>query len=256
MSTTYIKGLAWILFIRSMGGAALAQDVTLTPTDVANKISTKFAAAEQYRFEGDIEIAKRSGSEKPREAVIKTKVKVALSAPQKYVVRVENDTPSYVLMSDGKRTWAFAPTLNSYVERDATRFALSGDPNNGLELGSKTGRDLAVEFSCLVVPILANLSKSIEAVTVKGSQLTIISKKDGRGRQNLTTVLFDPLTFDIKRLIWMNAVPVQDGDKALVRSDLTFSSFQVGAQIQDIEFTFHPPKDARRVESLPDQGQD
>jgi outer membrane lipoprotein-sorting protein len=178
-------------------------------------------------------------------------VKLAVAAPGKYLLRVEKTgNSSYVLVSDGQKSWTYAPSLKKYTEREAVVSATRDDPEAGLDVQSN-GKDLAAEFSHLVVPILAGLAKSTDVIDLKGSLLMVLSKKDERGRQNMTYVTLDTTTLDIRRMSWMNATPSENGDKVLVRSDLTFGSFRIGGSTNDADFTFHPPKEAKRVDSLP-----
>jgi outer membrane lipoprotein-sorting protein len=232
-------------------GVAVAQNAVVSQADLLNRISQKFQETKQYSFVGDLEIARRSGAEKPKEPLVHTKVRLTVAPPAKFLLRVEPPMPasksSYVLVSDGQKSWTYVPSNKRYTESNASLAALPADPEAGLDLRSK---DLAAEFSRRVVTILAGLAETAEVTDLKGSVLMVLSKKSEGGLQNMTYLTLDTATLDIKRVSWMNASPAENGDKALVRSDLTFESFRIGGPVNDSDFTFQPPKEAKRVDSL------
>jgi len=231
--------------------AAVAQNAAVSHADLLNRISQRYQEAKQYSFAGDLEIARRSGTEKPKESLLHAKVRLTVAPPAKFVLHVEPAmTPksSYFLVSDGQKSWTYVPSNKRYTESDASFSPPPDDLEAGLDLRSK---DLAAEFSRRVVDILAGLAKTADVTDLKGSVLMVLSKKNESGRQNMTYLTLDTTTLDIRRMSWLNAMPSENGDKALVRSDLTFESFRIGEPVNDSDFTFHPPKEAKRVDSLP-----
>ena len=232
--------------------AAVAQNAAVSQADLLNRISQRYQEAKQYSFEGDLEIGRRSGAEKPKEQLLHTKVRLMVAQPAKFVLRVEpampNTKSSYVLLSDGQKSWTYVPSNKRYTESDTSLLPMLDDLEAGLDLRSK---DLAAEFSRRVVAILAGLAKTADVTDLKGSVLMVLSKKNESGRQNMTYLTLDTATLDIRRMSWLNAIPSENGDKALVRSDLAFESFRIGEPVNDSDFTFHPPREAKRVDSLP-----
>jgi thiol-disulfide isomerase/thioredoxin len=248
--------IARTLVVAGLSGLGLAQESSPSATDLIKKIATKCENAKQYAFEGDLEIARRSGQEKPKEVLAKAKVKFAAAPGGKYLLRVERINQSqYLVVSDGQKSWAYVPRLNKYTERDAAAIVLADDPDQPFDVQASAQRDIAVEFSHLVMPILARLAKTADVTFLKDSQLTLLSKKDDRQRQNMVQLTLDTASLVIKRMAWMNAVPSPGDDKMLVRSDFTFQSFLVDVPLSEADFTFHPPKTAQRVASLPIAGQ-
>jgi outer membrane lipoprotein-sorting protein len=242
----------WLPALAGLGCVAVAQNSNTGPADLVNTISQRYQEAKQYSFEGDLEISRRSGTEKPKEVLLKARVRFLAASPGKYLLRAEKpSSPSYMIVSDGQKTWAYVPALKRYTEREASGSARQVDPEAGLDVQSNGKGDLADEFCQLVVPILAGLAKSVEVTDLRGSLLSVLSKRDATGRQNMTYLTLDTATLDIKRISWMNASPADNGDKVLMRSDLTLATFRIGGSISDADFTFQPPKDAKRVGSLP-----
>ena len=238
-----------LAFLNLSSCAAAAQSAADARADLIDAISHKYQEAKQYAFEGDLDISRRGGSEKPREQLFKGTVKLVAAPSGKYLLRIEKtSTPPYILMSDGQKSWAYVPSLKKYTEREASTSAVRDDPAAGLDLQSG---DLAEQFCHLVVPILAGLAKTAGVTDLRGSLLTILAKKDESGHQNMTYLTLDTTARDVKRITWMNATPTDNGDKVLVRTDLTFASLRIGGSMSDEEFTFHPPREAKRVDSLP-----
>jgi len=245
---TFVRAVLFLCW----SGVAVAQNAAVSQADLLNRISQRYQEAKQYSFAGDLEIARRSGAEKPKEPLVHAKVRLTVAPPAKFLLRVEPPMPAtkstYVLVSDGQKSWTYVPSNKRYTESDVPFSSLPDDPEAGLDLRSK---DLAAEFSRRVVTILAGLAKTAEVTDLKGSVLMVLSKKSEGGLQNMTYLTLDTATLDIKRVSWMNAIPSENGDKALVRSDLTFESFRIGEPVNDSDFTFQPPKEAKRVDSLP-----
>ena len=245
------RSLSFLSFV----AAAVAQTGGPTSADLVNRISQKYQEANQYAFEGDLEIARKGGSEKPRELLLKARVKLTFASPGKYILRVDKpNSESYILQSDGQKSWKYVPSLKKYSETEASPGTTLDDPAAGLDVRSKE-KDLALEFSRLVVAILAGLAKSTDVIDLKGPLLMVLAKKDKSGLQNMSYLTIDPVTQDIKRMSWLNATPIANGDKVLVRSDFTFDSFQLGGPINDGDFTFQPPRGVKRVDALPVRSQ-
>jgi outer membrane lipoprotein-sorting protein len=232
--------------------AAVAQNAAVSQADLVKRISQRYQEAKQYSFEGDLEIARRSGTEKPKEPLLHAKVRLTVAPPAKFLLRVEpampNTKSSYILVSDGQKNWTYVSSAKRYTESDVSFSPTQHNLEAGLDLRSQ---DLAAEFSRRVVDILAGLAVTADVTDLKGSVLMVLSKKDGSGRQNMTYLTLDTATLDLRRMSWLNAIPSENGDKTLVRSDLAFESFRIGEPINDSDFTFHPPKEAKRVDSLP-----
>lgn len=252
MSKFHRTSICRLLPLVGLCCVAVAQNSFTGPADLVNTISQKYQEVMQYSFEGDLEISRRSGTEKPKEMLLKARVRFLGASPGKYLLRAEKPgSPPYTVVSDGQKTWAYVPALKRYTEREASGSARHVDPEAGLDVQPNRKSDLADEFCQLVLPILTTLAKSAEVTDLRGSLLSVLSKKDATGRQNMTYLTLDTATLDIKRISWMNATPADNGDKALVRSDLTLTTFRTGGSISDADFTFQPPKDAKRVDSLP-----
>lgn len=239
----------------SFACAAVAQTGAVTSADLVGQISHKYQEASHYTFAGDLEIARKDGTEKPKDLLLKAKVNLKFAIPGKYILKVNKPNgESYILQSDGEKTWKYVPSLKKYSETAAPLSTTLDDPGAGLDVRSKQ-KDLALEFSRLVVPILAGLAKSTDVIDLKGPLLMVLAKKDKGGLQNMTYLTIDPVTQDIRRMSWLNATPTAGGDKVLVRSDITFDSFQIGGPVNDGDFAFQVPKGVKRVDALPLGGQ-
>src|SRR5579872_5767317 len=84
----------------TLGSMAWAQHSGVMPADLVNRVSQMYQDSKQYSFEGDLEIARRGGTENPRELLLKAKVKMAVAPAGKYNLQVEmNNNSSYVVVS-------------------------------------------------------------------------------------------------------------------------------------------------------------
>jgi outer membrane lipoprotein-sorting protein len=257
MNTLYQRLIGTSFVLATLSGVILAQAPSLIPAELASRVAKKFEETKQYSFEGDLEIARRSGAEAPRVVLQTAKVKISVAAAGKSLLRVETaGKPAYVLISDGQTTWEYMPTQKKYTQQDGQiESVASDDTSEKLGLDPDSKRDLAADFTRRVIPILARLGQRVDFADLKGSLLTVISKKDERERQHMVYLTLDIATLTIKKMAWLRTTPAPSGDKAILRSDLTFTSLRVNEPINDGDFTFSPPKGVKRVASLPIPGQ-
>jgi outer membrane lipoprotein-sorting protein len=224
----------------------------VTPEGLVKSISKKYGDARQYAYEGRLEIVRRSG-ENRKDVLANTNIVVGAMALGKYRIRIKDDDKSeYLLVSDGQQAWTYVPRLNEYMERraDGQRAAIGiGDL---IELSpSAMSQRIIGECARLVVPILAGLAQTPHSSFLTGPVLAVVTKKDAQEHQTMAYVTVDPATLAISRISWMAAGSVK-GEKVILRLDIDFIRFQVGAPATAADFTFVPPADAKLVDDLPD----
>ena len=252
------RSIITAFLILSLGqiGDATPEDTKVKPLDVVNKVAQKCASAKQYIFEGDLDVARKSG-ERRMNVLAKAKVKLAIAPRGKFLLRVENARSAYLIVSDGQKSWSYVPALNRYTERDAA--AASEGMNEGLDDPRLLPEmEIINRYSRLVIPALSRVTATAENAFMNGSAavryeggdqgwpvFAVLSSKQG---QNLMYLTMDPNTLSIGRMAWTR--PVSAPGKVLVRLQVYFSSLRIGEPIVDSEFTFSPPKNAIRVAAL------
>lgn len=242
---------------------------------VIRQIVVKYSAVKRYAIEGQLDVARQSG-ENPKDVLAKAKIKLAVAPGGKFLIRVDDQvdkTKSYMVVSDGHKTWTTGSEPTEYTEHDmppvkastpvaskaaapvgakgAAPVAAKGAEAETMSLGDtiEAKKDTPERFSKQIVPVLANLDKRVELSFIRGQVLSVISKKDADGFQSLVYVTFGTEKDSIGRLTWMQSTTFQ-GKKYLIRSDFAFSDFRTGEKVTDAEFSFKPPTGAKLVESL------
>jgi len=195
------------------------------------------------------------------------KVKLAVSDPGKYLLRVQPiDKDEYLLMSDGQKSWAYVPKLKQYTESESATVINNDDSEEDGDASDKE-RDLAETFAHLIVPTLAGLGKDLQAVDMKGTTdvkyegrkqtwpiLRALSQKDEHNSQNLVQLAIDPATNAIGRMLWFS-IGNSDKDRTVIRMTFDFATFRMGEHLPESTFTFEPPKKAKLVDAVPIPGQ-
>ena len=238
--------------LAALSSLGLGQTASPKPSDLMKKVAEKFGAAKEYSLEGTLEVGSKKGVDADRVIVDRAKVKLAVAPGGKYRLQVDRESkPSYVLVSDGQTSWAYMANLKRYTQRAGAAPIADNDPMETFGRPSSSSQDLAADFVRSVVPILANLDKPAEFTDLRGALLTVMSKKDQLDRQEMTYLTLDPATLLIRKMAWMLSLPAAGSDKAVMRFDLAFSSFQTDQSIPDQEFHFAPPARVKKVSSLP-----
>ncbi len=229
---------------------AQAQPSDPAAVDLLKNVSQKFAEVKRYAFSASVEVARQEG-EDPKIVLAKGKVKLAAAPDGKSFVNVKSEKEKsekseYSVISDGRKISTFVPDPPRYAERavnsqDAKDSARGDFP----ELAKATPERFAREF----VPVLAKLEKTAEVSFIRGTVLTVLSEKDPQGRQTLLYLTVDRATLSIVRATWVRSIE-SEGAKTLVRCDYVFTDFRVGEKVDEKEFSFTPPPDARRTDDL------
>ncbi len=217
------------------------------------KLSRKYATSQPYAFAGDLEVARQIG-EDPKIMLAKAKIKLTASG-SKYELRVENkeNTPggTFDLISDGTKKWFWSPGPKQYIVRDVKPMLAADSAVRAIENGlDPEPRDVVGEFALELMPTLAGLATSTQISFLRGSVLTVISKKDEGGRQTLMYMTLNSETLAISKLTMIKAFFAK-GEKMLVRFDLNFQKFVSGEADAEARFKFDPPDEAQLVDALP-----
>jgi peroxiredoxin/outer membrane lipoprotein-sorting protein len=243
---------------------ALAQDSDpALPKKVLAHFNRVADHAKAYEFEGLLTVSGQRGT-KPGRVLGKAKFHYAAADGGRYYLRIEPvDKDEYLLVSDGKKSWAYVPKLKQYTEDESAEVA--GDDEESA--GGDDERDVAETFARMIVPVLGRMPKSAQAADVNGSaevrsegrkeqwpKVRVMSKKDAEGGQELMTLAVDPATLKLGQLRWTRS-EMRDGEKSLYQMEVEFSSFQIGEKVSDDRFVFDPPKKTKLVESVPIPGQ-
>jgi peroxiredoxin/outer membrane lipoprotein-sorting protein len=244
-----------------------AQDASFDFRKVIQDISAKCDGAKDYLFEGDMEVSGQRGSQ-PGRLLAKGKIKLAVSDPGKYLLRVEAvNQDEYLLVSDGQKSWAYVPKLKQYTEQESATITDSGDDEDSGDTQSDQERNLTETFAHMVIPTLAKLAKTAAMADTKGSAevkyggkkqswpvVRVITREEGQAGRNRVDLAVNPGTLDIGRMLWVNAT-IADGEKTLIQMTIDFNTFRVGEKLPDDTFVFEPPKKAKLVDAVPIPGQ-
>ena len=245
------------------------QDAAFDFRMAVHTLAAKCETAKNYAFEGELELAGQRGST-PGRILAKAKIKLAVSEPGKYLLRVEPlGRDEYLLVSDGQKSWAYVPKLKQYTEQESASVADSGDDEEGSGGGggSDDERDLAETWAHLVISTLARMEQNAQSAAIAGTGevkyegakhkwpvVRVMSARDPQGGLSLIEVTLDPATLNVGKLVWSNA-SYSKGEKTVIRLTVDFSSFQVGEKIPDSTFAFDPPKKSKLVDAVPIPGQ-
>lgn len=228
-------------------------------------VATKCEAANEYWFEGELQVVGQRG-EVPARLLTKAKVRLAVAPGGKSFLQVEpHDKDSYMLVSDGQKLWAYVPRLKQYTETDGAPIKGEGEQEEN-DSDSDQERDLAETFSYSLVPALGRMVRQAEAIGRKGFEevkfggrkhswpvVQVVSKKTAAG-QDLIEFTVDPESLQVARLVLAN-VSYRNAERTVIRTTADFSSFKVGEAVPDSTFVFEPPKKAKLVDAVPIPGQ-
>lgn len=226
-------------------------------------LAEKYGSAEQYSFDGELLLLGQRGQD-PVKTMSHAKVSFAVAPQGKYSLRIEAEgRDSYLLVSNGQKSWAFVPKLKQYTEEES---AMVSDDDEGSAAGGDDERDLSEKFARMIVPMLAELETNLSGADFHGESdvkyggkkakwpvLRVMSKPASDGAQSLTQIALDPQTLDIGHLGWA-MVQHANGEKTVIQMTMDFNSFEAGP-VPESTFTFEPPKRAKLVDTLPIPGQ-
>src|SRR5579871_737161 len=191
-------GIGFALFTGlCLSGNLGAQDAPFDFRKAIQDISVRCEAARDYLFEGGMEVSGQRGSQ-PARLLAKGKIKLAVSDPGKYFLRVEAvNQDEYMLVSDGQKSWAYVPKLKQYTEQESATVTNSDDDEESNDDGFDAERNLTETFARLVIPTLAKLAKTAAMADTKGSAevkfggkkqswpvVRVVSRDDGQGGRN------------------------------------------------------------------------
>ena len=216
---------------------------------LTKKLAEKYAAVKRFAFEGDLQVARQVG-EDPKEELTKAHVKLETAPGGKFLVSVKREGAEYSFLSDGAKTWTYVPAMAQYTERSLTPVDKRLDAQAVPLLNVLEGEgDITERFAKQIMPVLTRTLKSPSMSFMRGSVLTVIGQKDTRGQQALFYLTVNPSTLAIPRLTWLEPAQLKD-TKYMVRSDMRFTNLRLDADVPDSDFIFHPPADAKKVETL------
>lgn len=233
----------------------------------AGMLASTAVTARQYAFDVVIDLARKTG-ENQREATCSYSVRMAVAPHHKYLFRLGDKADlQYLVVSDGRRTWAYIPATSEYMQVDAVVSPVAASPDAVFSDESKDDVD-PILCGGLIMPLLANINgHNASVVDIKSSAdvssndrdgdlpvLTVLSGNSDTGRQSLTEVTFQPETFAVAQLNWSKSAPAEEASRfAFMRA--AFSRFEIGQEIPASYFVFDPGN-AQRVETLPISGLD
>ena len=231
--------------------SALGQEVGPDPAYLTRVIASKFATVTEYTFDGDLELARKSGEEGHREDVLRSKVKLAVAPEGKYLLWAgDQDNLQYILVSNGADTWAYMPGTNQYVKRRAGAAGVRLDPEEVFQKGVADEDRELISPSLLVVPLLAHLAQSAALVEMNKSAdvnykgeyrqlpiLSVLSNKDDTEHQTMTEVTVEPESSDIIRLEWTKSIRIDEEQRFALLS-VSFEKLQIGEPLPPSFFTF------------------
>jgi outer membrane lipoprotein-sorting protein len=216
---------------------------------LTKRLAQKYDVIKRYAFEGNLEVARQTG-EDPKQVLTKAKVKLEVAPGGKYVLHVKKEGSEYSLISDGHKTWSYVPALGQYTEQDA---ATGGKPLDTSETPLSDlleGKgDVTERFARQIVPVVTGTVKAATLSFIRGPVLTVIGKKDSHERQTLLYLTVNSATLAIPRLTWMQSTQLKE-TRFLVRTDITFTDSRFDNDVPDSDFSFNPPADAKRVDTL------
>ncbi len=246
-----------LLLLVSVAMCAEAPDVTRTVKAIGERCSN----AAGYSFEGDLLlVSQREGA--PARTLSHARVKLAAAGGKSYL-RVEAEgKDAYLLISNGKKNWAYVPKLKQYTEDEAS----SVEDDHAGDNPSDSERDPAEQFSRMVMRVLTRLPATTlsgdfngEAQVKFGNHkqkwpvLRVISKPDAEKRQTLVQLAVEPERLSIGRMVYATAWR-DGGVKTVLEMTIDFSRFDIGRAPEEA-FEFEPPKGAKLVDAAPIPGQ-
>lgn len=244
-----------------LGAFALAAPPDVLQT--VNAIGQKCQKAQEYTFEGELLLVGQKGSA-PGKEMSHARIKLASAPAGKYYLRVEPEgKDTYVLVSNGEKSWAWVPKLKQYTEEEA---GIRAEDEGEEEGGSDSERDLAETFVRTVMPLLARLHVNTDSADFNGEAavkfenrnqkwpvLRVLSRPSRDKSQTLTQLAIDPETLAIGRMVH-STILREGGEKTVIVLTLDFTSFQIGS-IEKSTFEFEVPKGGKLVDAVPIPGQ-
>ena len=251
------------MILITAGTLAPAQDIDTTPEPAwfVRAIAERFSGARSYTFDGTIELARKNG-EQAREVVGRYGVKVAVAPQGKFLLWVgDKQSPQYIVVCDGSRTWVYVPDTNQYVNLDALVRTAPVDPDDVFSSGVLDRDRNPIFCSSLIVPIMSRVNREATLVEMKQTDaneepgdrqlrtLTVLSEKSEHTGQSITEMLVDPQTADVEHLEWSHSCTVGDEPRfAILTAEL--ENLQLGGPIAPSSFVFNADG-AQEVKELP-----
>lgn len=248
----------FLIIVVAIPALAELPDVPLT----VKAIGERCRSAREYSFEGEMLLAGQRGSE-PGRTLSHAKVRVAVAPGGKSYLRIEPENKdAYVLVSNGKTSWAYVPKLKQYTEEEAA----SLDSDDDGDSPSDDERDPAERFARSVMPVLARLHLNAAGADFNGEApvkyekrkekwplLRVMSKPDANRTQSLTQLAIDPGTLAIGRMVYSTSW--REGNvKSVIQMTLDFAHFDIGT-VPESTFEFEPSKGTKLVDAVPIPGQ-
>ena len=239
-------------------------NVEKTITAIAQKAEVSL---NHYSMEGAIEIVGQKG-DNPAKVVSKAEFNLAVGPEGRSFLRLAPaGRDEYQLISNGQKQWAYVPKLKQYTEEEGALVTGEDSSDDSSGSGSTNERDLAETWLSMVMPHLAGITENVYASDQNGIMavnidkkkqqwplLRVMSKPDEQSGRSFTELAVDPDSLTVGKMILSHAWIVE-GQRLVVRMTVDFTSFQMGSEEPESKFAFVPPKNAKRVDSVPIPGQ-
>ncbi|MGC4048809.1 MAG: TlpA disulfide reductase family protein, partial [Paludibaculum sp.] len=229
---------------------------------IIRSVATRAERAQRYAMEGTLVLEGQKGND-PSRVLSKAKFKLATGPEGRSYLRIEaEEKDEYQLISNGQKSWAYVPKLKQFTEEEGA--PLEDDEAGG---DSDNERDFAETFSRMVVPGMANMFKTADSADQNGLApvkfegrkdkwplIRVMSKEDPDSGRIYIEMAVQPETLDIGHVVWANT-RTRNGERTLLRMTMEYTSFRWDDAVPDSTFEFVPPKNAKRVDSVPIPGQ-
>jgi outer membrane lipoprotein-sorting protein len=248
--------VVWPLFFQRPSVEQLSAD------QILKKVSATYQDAQSYRFvaEKKVEIIveyrsnSADGSRDHPNFNQSTTSEITLSAasPAKVRLTLKDENREILMVTDGQATWTYLPGKKQYMEEQVVAAKVSGQT----ESNYRSEADILTEYENLLVKRFGNLSiYSASAKLQKESKMKVgADKVDCYVLKVETQGGYHELWVDKDRfIVWrsIDSTPTsQDGYwfRTLVRLDLKEAG--MNPKLEDSLFTFTPPENAMKVETL------
>jgi peroxiredoxin/outer membrane lipoprotein-sorting protein len=232
-------------------------------------LEARCRAAKSFAYQGELTVEKRTSIPAKPWPPSKSKVELAISGPDKYLLRIHPETRGeYLLLSDGEKSWTYVPKLRQYSEEEKVSSVIEDEPDETEgESASDQEGDLPESYSIRILRLLSAIYSGAEVAELRGEsgvrfegrkqRLTVLYmrfRKGPGGDYADVQLTLDPVSLKVARLVW-NSHTFTRNTKYLSRTRAEFSRFQMGAELSDSTFRFQPPVNAKLVDTVPIPGQ-
>lgn len=239
------------------------------PSVLARTVATAFSNAPPAAFDANIQFSRKNG-DAPWEPLFTLQVKLAFAPGGKLLFWAGGASHlQYILVSDGKTTWAYSPAEKHFVRIPAAAAEFAPDSDAVFPSGvNSSDRDLLMPAR-LIVPALSQLTRNLMYSEMHRPSdipdpaspdrtlptLSLLAQKGPDENQRLIELVLDPADHRVLRMEWKKS-RLADGEQRFVAIRADFERIQLGGSLPPSFFSFTPPDDARPVDRLPVPGLD